>query len=65
MNKLIISGEVIFDTEKINMSEAIDELFDMIVENVPGLDINITNECWLVDENGNDVDEDEYQKGDD
>ena len=57
MNKLIISGEVIFDTEKINMSEAIDELFDMIVENVPGLDINITNECWLVDENGNDVDE--------
>ena len=57
MNKLIISGEVIFNTEKTNMSEAIDELFDMIVENVPGLDINITNECWLVDENGNDVDE--------
>lgn len=60
MNKLIISGEVIFDTEKINMSEAIDELFEMIVERVPGLEVNISNECWLVDENGNDVDEDEY-----
>lgn len=60
MNKLIISGEVIFDTEKTNMSEAIDELFEMIVERVPDLEVNISNECWLVDENGNDVDEDEY-----
>lgn len=60
MNKLIISGEVIFDTEKTNMSEAIDELFEMIVERVPDLEVNITNECWLVDENGNDVDGDEY-----
>lgn len=59
MNKLIISGEVSWDTKQINRESAIDELFDKLVEIMPGLDINITNDAWLVDKNGNEVDEED------
>lgn len=61
MNKLIISGEVSWDTKQTNREAAINELFDKLVEIMPGLEINITNDAWLVDENGNEV----YEEDDD
>ena len=59
MNKLIISGEVCWDTKQTDRDAAINELFDNLVKNIPGIEISITNDAWLVDENGNEAYEDD------
>ena len=59
MNRLIISGEVTWETDNKDMDKAIDELFDALVKSGLALDIDITHDVCLVDEYGNEMDEDE------
>lgn len=55
MNKLIIIGNVYFETDKNDVLDAIDELFDLVSKSGIPMDIDITHETYLLDKDGNEI----------
>ena len=52
MNKLVIIGNVYFETDKKDVLDAIDELFDLVSKSGIPIDIDITHETYLLDKEG-------------